>query len=35
MTDSEWLELWVRQAPALSGESLDSIHEILTAEEDE
>jgi hypothetical protein len=35
MTDSEWLDHWVQQAPALSGESLDNIHGILTTEEDE
>lgn len=35
MTDREWIDHWLRQAPEVSGESLDTIHDLLISEEEE
>lgn len=35
MTNNEWLEHWISQAPVLSEDSLDDIHHMLISAEDE
>jgi hypothetical protein len=35
MTDREWIDHWLRQSPEVPRESLETIYDLLTEEDDQ